>query len=52
MGDTADIPLFAEVGFADAFNAGPTTRAAADAAVDGPDLRAVRPLLAAWREDA
>jgi phosphoserine phosphatase len=46
----SDVPLFAEVGFAVAFNAGPATRAAAHASVDGPDLRAVLPLLGAWLE--
>lgn len=45
----SDVPLFAAVGLAIAFNAGPAARAAAHAIVDGPDLRAVLPLLDAWR---
>jgi phosphoserine phosphatase len=47
----SDVPLFAEVGFAIAFNATPAVRAAAHASVDGPDLRAVLPLLGAWLAD-
>jgi phosphoserine phosphatase len=46
----SDVPLFAEVGFAVAFNATPEARAAATVSVDGPDLRAVLPLLGTWLE--
>lgn len=49
VGDSrSDLPLFAEVGFAVAFNATPAARAAAHASADGNDLRAVLPLLAGW----
>ena len=49
IGDSrSDLPLFAEVGMAIAFNASPTARAAAHAATDGTDLRAVLPLLTTW----
>ena len=44
----SDVPLFAMVGLAIAFNANPATRAAAHVSVDGTDLRAVLPLLGAW----
>lgn len=49
VGDSwSDLPLFAEVGFAVAFNAGPAVQAAAHTAVDGGDLRAVIPPLSEW----
>jgi phosphoserine phosphatase len=49
IGDSrSDLPLFAEVGMAIAFNATSAVRAAAHAAVDGTDLRVVLPLLATW----
>jgi phosphoserine phosphatase len=49
VGDSrSDLPLFAAVGLAVAFNATPAARAAAHASVDGPDLRGVLPPLAAW----
>ncbi|WP_435827420.1 HAD family hydrolase [Actinoplanes philippinensis] len=49
IGDSrSDLPLFAEVGLAVAFNATPEARAAAHVRADGDDLRAVLPLLAAW----
>jgi phosphoserine phosphatase len=49
VGDSrSDLPLFAEVGFAVAFNATPAARAAAHTSADGNDLRAVLPLLAGW----
>ncbi|MFG3602471.1 HAD hydrolase family protein [Micromonospora chersina] len=44
----SDVPLFAAVGLAIAFNATPAARAAAHVSFDGPDLRAVLPLLGAW----
>ena len=48
----SDVPLFAEVGYAVAFNATPAARAAAQAAVDSTDLRAVLPLLENWCHNA
>jgi phosphoserine phosphatase len=49
IGDSrSDLPLFAEVGCAIAFNASPTVRATTHAAADGPDLRLVLPRLARW----
>jgi phosphoserine phosphatase len=49
IGDSrSDLPLFAEVGLAIAFNATAEARAAAHAAADGTDLRVVLPLLASW----
>jgi phosphoserine phosphatase len=49
VGDSrSDLPLFAEVGLAVAFNAAPAVRAAAHVSTDGDDLRAVLPLLTAW----
>ena len=49
IGDSrSDLPLFAEVGLAIAFNATSTARAAAHASVDGADLRDVLPLLVSW----
>jgi phosphoserine phosphatase len=49
IGDSrSDLPLFAEVGLAIAFNATSTARAAAHASVDGADLRHVLPLVASW----
>jgi phosphoserine phosphatase len=49
IGDSrSDLPLFAEVGLAVAFNATPVVRAAAHTSVDGTDLRAVLPLLTNW----
>ena len=51
VGDSrSDLPLFAEVGMAVAFNATPAARAAATASVSGDDLRAVLPVLATWLE--
>ncbi|MFF0372983.1 HAD family hydrolase [Actinoplanes missouriensis] len=51
VGDSrSDLPLFAEAGLAIAFNATPAAQAAAHVAVTGPDLRAVLPPLAAWRD--
>lgn len=44
----SDVPLFAAVGLAIAFNATPEARAAAHVSIDGTDLRAVLPLLGAW----
>lgn len=44
----SDLPLFAAVGLAIAFNATPAARAAAHVSIDGTDLRAVLPLLGAW----
>jgi len=46
----SDVPLFADVGLAAAFNAAPSARAAAHVAVDGADLRAVLPPLEAWSD--
>jgi phosphoserine phosphatase len=49
IGDSrSDLPLFAEVGLAIAWNAGPDARAAAHTVLDGSDIRAVIPHLAAW----
>ncbi|GGN59882.1 hypothetical protein GCM10010112_15490 [Actinoplanes lobatus] len=49
IGDSrSDLPLFAEVGLAVAFNATPAARAAAHAVADGADLRAILNPLAAW----
>jgi phosphoserine phosphatase len=49
VGDSrSDLPLFAEVGLAVAFNATPAARSAAHVSTDGDDLRAVLPLLTAW----
>lgn len=48
VGDSrSDLPLFAAVGMSIGFNATPDARAVATHVVDGPDLRAVIPLLAA-----
>ncbi|GAA0904292.1 HAD family hydrolase [Virgisporangium aurantiacum] len=44
----SDVPLFADVGLAIAFNATPAARAAAHVHVDTTDLRAVLPHIAAW----
>lgn len=44
----SDVPLFAEVGLAIAFNATPAARAAAHVSVDATDLRAVLPPVLAW----
>jgi len=53
VGDSrSDLPLFAEVGLAIGFNATAAAREAAHQAVDGSDLRAVIPLLAAWLDGA
>lgn len=50
IGDSrSDLPLFAEVGMAVSFNGTAAARAAAQASVDGSDLRDVIPVLAAWR---
>ena len=46
----SDVPLFTAVGLAIAFNANPAARAAAQASVDGNDLRAVLPLLGTWSD--
>lgn len=52
IGDSrSDLPLFAEVGLAVAFNADRQARAAATTAVDGPDLRAVLPAVTGWLAD-
>ena len=49
IGDSrSDLPLFAAVGLAIAFNATPAARAAAHAEAEGGDLRAVVPLLSTW----
>ncbi|WP_229074482.1 HAD family phosphatase [Actinoplanes sp. DH11] len=49
VGDSrSDLPLFAEVGLAVAFNATPAARAVAHASTGGSDLRAVLPLLGGW----
>ncbi|MEU4692440.1 haloacid dehalogenase-like hydrolase [Actinoplanes sp. NPDC023714] len=49
VGDSrSDLPLFAEVGLAIAFNAQPAARAAAHVSVVGDDLRAVVPALIAY----
>jgi phosphoserine phosphatase len=51
VGDSrSDLPLFAEVGTAVAFNATAAARACAHASVDGSDLRDILPVLAAWLE--
>jgi phosphoserine phosphatase len=51
IGDSrSDLPLFAEVGMAVAFNATAAARAAAHASADGNDLREILPLLTAWLE--
>ena len=48
VGDSrSDLPLFAAVGTSIGFNATPAARAVATHVVDGPDLRAVIPVLAA-----
>lgn len=52
IGDSrSDLPLFAEVGMAVAFNATAAARAAAHASADGSDLRDVLPILAGWLEN-
>jgi phosphoserine phosphatase len=49
VGDSrSDLPLFAAVGLAIAFNATRAARSAAHAEAEGGDLRAVIPLLTAW----
>jgi phosphoserine phosphatase len=49
VGDSlSDLPLFAEVGLAVAFNATERARALADVEVTGRDLRAVLPALQTW----
>ena len=49
IGDSrSDLPLFAEVGLAVAFNASEAAQAQATASVSGPDLRAVLDPLEAW----
>lgn len=49
VGDSlSDLPLFADVGLAVAFNATDRARALADIEVTGQDLRAVLPCLEAW----
>ena len=49
VGDSlSDLPLFAEVGLAVAFNATERARAIADVDVTGRDLRAVLPFLETW----
>lgn len=53
IGDSrSDLPLFAEVGLAVAFNATRAVRAAAHTSATGTDLRAVLPPLTAWLESA
>jgi phosphoserine phosphatase len=53
IGDSrSDLPLFAEVGLAIAFNPTPAARAAAHVAVEGADLGAVVPVLATWLDTA
>ncbi|HET6710110.1 HAD family hydrolase [Amycolatopsis sp.] len=48
VGDSrSDLPLFAAVGTSIGFNATPAARAVATHVVDGPDLRAIIPVLAA-----
>ncbi|WP_103350022.1 HAD family phosphatase [Amycolatopsis sp. CA-128772] len=48
VGDSrSDLPLFAAVGTSIGFNAAPDARAVATHVVDGPDLRAIIPVLAA-----
>lgn len=49
VGDSrSDLPLFAAVGLAIAFNATPAASAAAHVEAEGGDLRAVVPLLSTW----
>lgn len=49
VGDSrSDLPLFAAVGLAIAFNGTRAARSAAHAVADGGDLRAVIPLLTTW----
>ncbi|KUL29761.1 haloacid dehalogenase [Actinoplanes awajinensis subsp. mycoplanecinus] len=49
IGDSrSDLPLFADVGLAVAFNGTPAARAAAHASAGGADLRSVLPLLGSW----
>ncbi|GIE28452.1 hypothetical protein Ait01nite_014970 [Actinoplanes italicus] len=49
VGDSrSDLPLFAAVGLAVAFNATPAARAAAHTAAGGGDLRVVQPILREW----
>jgi phosphoserine phosphatase len=49
VGDSlSDLPLFADAGLAIAFNATDRARALTDVEVDGPDLRAVLPVLERW----
>jgi phosphoserine phosphatase len=49
VGDSlSDLPLFADVGLAVAFNATERARALADVEVTGRDLRAVLPALESW----
>lgn len=49
IGDSrSDLPLFAEVGMAVAFNATPAACAAAHKTAEGTDLRVILPLVAAW----
>jgi phosphoserine phosphatase len=51
IGDSrSDLPLFAEVGLAVAFNADEQARAMAHVEIAGPDLRAVLPALENWLE--
>ena len=51
IGDSrSDLPLFAEVGLAVAFNADEQARAIADVEIAGSDLRAVLPALENWLE--
>ena len=51
IGDSrSDLPLFAEVGLAIAFNGTPTARAAAHVSADGADLQGVLPFLGSWLE--
>lgn len=49
IGDSrSDLPLFAEVGLAIAFNASPAARESAHTTAGGHDLRVVLPLLETW----
>ena len=51
VGDSlSDLPLFADVGLAVAFNAKDSARALAHVDITGPDLRAVLPSLECWLE--
>lgn len=51
VGDSrSDLPLFACVGFAVAFNAGDAAQAAANVSIDSNDLRDILPALATWLE--